>query len=68
MSFGCFVIYNKEGKQSRVYLWETPFQREQWRTRAVQLAMNMNQPATVEEFIGQPHTGTQVWPTQGESK
>ena len=68
MSFGCFVIYNKDGKQARVYLWENPYQRMLWQERAIQLAKNLTQPAIVEEFIGQPHTGSQVWPTQGESK
>ena len=65
---GCFVVFDRHNKTMRTYLWEHIGQREHCRRKAVELAKNLTQPACVEEFINQPHVGTQVWPTQGESK
>lgn len=66
---GCFVVYDRENRvASRPFTWDNEAQRTYMRERAIGLARNLSQPATVEEFINTPHTGYLVWPTQGESK
>ena len=66
---GCFVVYASDNRAVRTYPWENQNEREYLRQRAIDLARNLTKPSLVEEFINQPHAGTQVWAsTEGETK